>query len=195
MTAGTKLTLRILVLFALGVAGFRQLAAWSAPDHDEAAWLIGLLLTTFGVVAVAYAMQLLVLAVALVRALLRVFQDRKPLVINARGRDPLDLVGRLVFVAGFMALSAVVGAGAGWSDGGRGVLASAAAFAAFGAMLALLVPADVMFATVENTGGTVTAEQRADYEAARQAGEPTILFVDRVVKGLREKLFERQGTP
>ena len=195
MTDNVKLTLRILALLVVGIAGFQQLTAWSAPGHDEAAWLVGLLLTTFGVMTAVFAMQFVVLSVALLRMLGRVFQGRKPMVINARERDPLDWLARLLFVAGFMALSAVVGACAGLAEGGQGIVASAAAFAAFGTLLAVLVPADVVFADDVNTGGTISEQQIAENEAARQAGEPTILFADRVVKDLREKLFEDQRKP
>jgi hypothetical protein len=59
-----------------------------------------------------------------------------------------------------------------------------------GVVFAMLVPVDVVFAAVADTGGTVTEAQRADHAAARQAGEPTVLLADRVVKDLRETLFE-----
>ena len=195
MATGAKLILRIIALWCIGAVGFHQLTVWSAPAHDEAAVLVGLLLTSFGVVAAQFAMNLVVLPIALLRMLQRVLLGRKPMVLNASGRDPLDLLGRVVFVAGFTTLSGVVGACAGWADGGHGIVASAAAFAAFGGLLAILVPADLVFATDENTGGTITGEQRAEHEAARQAGEPTILFADRVVRGLRDTLFEDQRKP
>jgi hypothetical protein len=195
VSAGAKLTLKILVLWCLGALGFHRLSLWAAPGHEQAAVLIGLLLTSFGVVAASRMMQLVLLPLALLRMLQRVFQGRKPMVLDARGRDPLDWLGRVVFVAGFMGLSALVGAGAGFAAGGWGLFASAAAFAAFGALLAMAVPAEVMFADDADTGGTVTDEQRADHAAARAAGEPTVLFADRVARDLRDKLFEDQREP
>jgi hypothetical protein len=190
VTTGIRLTLRIFVLWCLGALGFHQLTAWSAPGHPQAAVLIGVLLTSFGVVAASQAMQLLVLPLAVLRMLRRVVQGRKPMVINARERDPLDAFARMVFVAGFALLSTLVGACAGLATGGSGFFASAAAFAALGVVFAMLVPVDVVFAADADTGGTVTEAQRADHAAARQAGEPTVLLADRVVKDLRETLFE-----
>ena len=195
MTNGFKLAFKIVALLCLGIAGFHQLTAWSAPGHGQAAALTGLLLTTFGVVAAQFAMQLVVLPLAVLRMLQRIFQGRKPMVITADGRDPLDIVARVVFVVGFTMLSAVVGACTGLVAGGHGVVASAGAFAAFGALLAILVPADVVFASDEDTGGTTTDEQRADHAAAREAGEPTVLFADRVVKDLRETFVEDERKP
>jgi hypothetical protein len=190
VSTGIRLTLKIIVLWCLGTLGFHQLTAWAAPGHPQAAVLVGVLLTSFGVVAASQVMQLLVLPLAVLRMLRRVVQGRKPMVINADGRDPLDGFARAVFVAGFALLSMLVGACAGLATGGSGFFASAAAFAAGGVLFALLVPLDVVFATDADTGGTVTEAQRADHAAARQAGEPTVLLADRVVKGLREKLFE-----
>ena len=195
MTDGFRLTFRILALAALGIAGFTVLTRWSAPGHDQAAMLVGLLLTLFGVMVAKSAMTAVVLVLAGLRMLRRVLQGRKPMVFGARGPDPLDRLGRVLFVAGFTLLSALVGAGAGLAEGGQGIVASAAAFAAFGALLAIAVPDAVMFATDENTGGTISDAQRAEHAAARAAGEPTMLLADRVVKGLREGLFEDPRKP
>ena len=195
VTPRIRLILTIIVLWCLGVAGFHQLTVWSAPAHDQAAIFVGLLLASFGVVAAQFAMLLVVLPLAVLRMLGRVLQGRKPMVVNARERDPLDVLGRVMFVAGFTMLSATVGACAGFVADGHGLFASAAAFAAFGALLAILVPAELMFAADEDAGGTITEAQHADHEAARQAGVPAVLFADRVAKGLREQLFEDQRKP
>ena len=195
MNTGVLLTFRIIALLCLGVMGFHRLTLWSAPGHGEAAVFVGLLLTSFGVAAAAFAMKLLVLPIAVLRMFVRLFQGHEPRLFSARERDPLDLLGRVVFVVGFMALSALVGAGAGFAAGGHGVIASAAAFAAFGALLAILVPAEVVFESEESTGGTTTAGQRADHEAEHRDGVPVTEFADRVAKRLREQWLEDQRKP
>jgi hypothetical protein len=193
VTPDIQLAFRIFGLWCLGIAGFYQLTAWSAPGHDEAAFLVAFILPTFGVAAARVAMNLVVLPLALLRMVLRVARGRKPIVLGEA--DPFERLGRVLFVVGFTLFSAFVGAGMGLFEGGAGPLASIAAFGAVGLGLAVLIPTAVVFVEDVQTGGTVSDAQRAEFAAARAAGEPTMRLVDRVVKDLREELVEDPRKP
>jgi hypothetical protein len=187
---GLRLILRLVALGCVAVVGYYWLVRWAAPAQDQAAVFVGLLLPAFGAALAKFAMELLVLPLALLDALRRVVQGRKPFVVGRPGRDPFDVLGRVVFVLGYGALSGAVGAVAGWAAGGAGFFAAAAAFAAFGAVLAMLLPADVLWGAGDNSAATPTQAARDAREAARRAGDPAVLLADRVARGLREALIE-----
>lgn len=193
MTDSIKLILKLVALGTLGWLGFYQLTCWAAPAYDQQAILVGLLLTSFGAALAKFAMELVVLPLAFLQALQRVFQGRKPLVINQKKADPLDTLGRVVFVAVYAALSGLVGVGAGVFAGGLGFFLSGLAFAVFGAVLAMLVPNELLWAAESNDAYGLSDQQRAEMEAGRRDGEPSVLLTDRIVKGVREQMFEDEG--
>lgn len=191
---GSKLILRIIALLCAGFLGFYFLTRWGAPAYDQAAIFVGLLLTSFGMALGKFAMELVVLPLGVLRMVQRIFQGRKPVLINTGRRDPLDVFGRLLFVSAYTVIAGVVGAVAGLAAGGAGTLATGAAFATLGGLLAVLVPNEVLWSTEGDEGGEgLSDQQRAEMEAGREAGDPTVLFTDRVVKEIREKFIEDQG--
>jgi hypothetical protein len=193
-TDGIKMTLKVIALMVLGFLGFYWLTRWAAPAQDQAAIFVGLLLTGFGAALAKFAMEIVVLPLAFLQMLQRVLQGSKPLVINQGKADPLDTLGRVVFVVAFATLAGLVGVGAGVFAGGLGFFLAGLAFAAFGAVLAMLVPAGVLWATEgSNVPMGLTAQQRAEMQAGREAGDPAVLLTDRIVQGVREKLFEDAG--
>jgi hypothetical protein len=191
VTEEIRSILKLVALATLGLLGFYGLTRWAAPAHDQAAVFVGLLLTGFGAAFAKFAMELLVLPLGIARMILRVLGGNRPVVINRRGSDPLDVLGRVVFVATFAALAGGVGIGVGMLAGGAGFFAAGLAFAAFGAVLALLVPAALLWAT-EGSNGSVgmSDQQRADAAAGRRDGDPVVRSVDRIVGVLRDTLVE-----
>jgi hypothetical protein len=195
LSDGIRFILRLIALGCVAAVGFYALTRWAAPGHDQAAVFVGLLLTSFGAALAKFAMELVVMPLAFLQTLQRVLRGKKPLVVNQPGPDPLDVFGRVLFVVGFATLAGLVGAVAGFAEGGAGLIASAAAFAVFGAVLAMLLPNDVLWGAEDNYEASVTQAYRDDMAQARREGEPTVLFADRVARGVRDKLFEDQGKP
>lgn len=150
-----------------------------------------MLLTAFGAALAKFAMELVVLPLGMLQMLLRMLGGNKPVVAGRDGRDPLDALGRAVFVAAFAALSGGVGVGVGLLAGGAGFFSAGLAFAASGAALAMFVPSDLMWGTDGGDGGFgLSDQQRAEAETGRRVGDPVVRVADRIADAARATIVE-----
>lgn len=186
-------TLKVVATLATGFAANYVMTLSAAPGYSGTALAVGVLLTAFGFMFAQFAMQIVMLPMAVVSLVLRLIRGNKIKPQTERSNDRLDFFGRALFVAAYGLVSAVTGIFIGAIDDGMGWLAASALFGTMGILLAVLVPEDVIWAFDEGDtlSGSPTAAGKADIERARQEGNPSVLFADKVAKNIIKVIVEK----
>ena len=192
MNANTNTTVKIVAALLIGFAITISMAIYTAPDHLSTAIASGALLTVFGFIFAKFAIELVVLPIAVVSLILRLIRGEK---VNANSRvqnDKFDFFGRVLFVIVYGFVSVIMGIVIGAIDGGLGWFATAALFGAVGVLIAMFCPADLFWAADggDNLDSAPTAGAKADIEQARNEGNSAVLFSDKIAKKVVDTLIE-----
>lgn len=159
------------------------MSIFAAPNNNGTAILTGIFLTTFGIAIAKFSMELVILPLAAISFIWRAITSEKPQSATNQKRDLIDRFGRAVFVLIYVLISTLTGIYIGARSGGMGWLATATMFCFAGTLIVLLVPQNLIWGT---DGGNATQgmskAEKTDYQIARNNGDPTILFTDKIVK-------------
>lgn len=183
MSYEIKTILKVIAFFMLGFTLNYAMSIFAAPINNGTAILAGIFLTTFGIAIAKFSMELVILPLAAMSFIWRAITGAKPQDAVNRKRDLIDRFGRALFVLIYVLSSTLTGIYIGALSGGMGWFATAAMFCFAGTLIALLVPQDLIWGT---DGGNATQgmskAEKTDHQIARNKGDPTILFSDKIVK-------------
>lgn len=193
MNEHTRTTLKVIAAFLAGFCLNFAMTVWAAPGHIGTAMATGLLLTAFGFVVAQFAMQLVMLPIAVISFVLRLASGKR---INADAtakKSKFDFFGRALFVVAYGFVSAVAGIFIGALDGGLGWATTSALFGTLGILLALLYPLDLIWGADGGNSvfGEPTRAANEDIEQARKEGNPSVLFADKIAKKVVGTLIEK----
>lgn len=174
---------KIILALAIGAAANFTLTIITAPDHIGTALAVGLLLTSFGLVFAAFAMQALTLPIAIASLVVSIIK-REKLTRDGTKRDKIEIFGRILFVAIYAVISAATGIYVGILAGGMGWFATAFCFFILGILLAILLPEELMWA-IDQPGGPVSEDSCPQHEQLQEGlrnNEPVSIFTDKLAK-------------
>lgn len=188
----------VLKFIALAIVGFTvnfSLTAVSAPDHTDKAILVGLLLTSFGMAAAIFAMQIVTLPFAVLTFLWRILVSGKPLTKQKKSPDKIERFGRALFILVYLMVSTTTGAFVGAIAGGMGIFSTAVLFAMAGVLLAWFVPDEFIW-SVEGGDAAVGLDDaaQADLAIARKNGDPAVRLSDAIVEKIVSVVVDGTGS-
>lgn len=195
MSSEIKSIVKLIALAAVGFAVNFSLTAVSAPDHTDKAIWVGLLLTSFGMAAAIFAMQIVTLPFAVLTFLWRTLVGGKPVAQKKSSPDNIERFGRALFILVYWVISTATGAFVGAIAGGMGILSSAVLFAIAGVLLAWCVPDEVIW-SVEGGDAAMglDAAAQADLAVARKNGDPAVRLSDAIVKKIVTVVVDGTGS-
>ncbi len=178
----------ILKIFLFLIAGFAinfSLTLFIAPGHQGTALLIGIFLTSFGMMLAKLSMEAVVIPIAIAAFVWKLVR-REKLTRSGERQDKIEVFARVLFITVYMVISALTGIYAGALDGGLGWFTSSVCFGVAGLLLAMLLPAELMWADEGHEG--VSAEtgtvEKAQYQQALKENEPVVVFTEEVAKSV-----------
>ena len=189
MSSEIKSIVTLIALAAVGFAVNFSLTAVSAPDHTDKAIWVGLLLTSFGMAAAIFAMQIVTLPFAVLTFLWRTLVGGKPVAQKKSSPDNIERFGRALFILVYWVISTATGAFVGAIAGGMGILSSAVLFAI------ACVPDEVIW-SVEGGDAAMglDAAAQADLAVARKNGDPAVRLSDAIVKKIVTVVVDGTGS-
>ena len=196
MNEHSSTTLKVIAALVIGFSLNCIMTAWAAPGYPGTALAIGVFLTSFGFFFAKFAMEIVVLPMAAISLVLRLVRGEKIKLRSHTSNDRIDFFGRVLFVLSYSFVSAITGIFIGAIDGGMGWFTTSALFGTLAIFLAMLVPADLIWAAEggDSLSGEPTAAGKADIEQARKDGNPSVLFADKVAKSVIDALIEKPDT-
>ncbi|MGH8108456.1 MAG: hypothetical protein ACREO1_07025 [Arenimonas sp.] len=195
MTEEVKAIFKFITLFVVGFLVNYGMTRLAAPGYDGTAMAVGLLLTTFGSVLAASAMQLVMVPIGIIKIARQLARGEKPIKRGKQKNDKLDQLGRILFIFLYAMFSAITGIYVGALSGGMGLLTTTGMFAFAGVLLSLFSPMDFIWATQEaDSAFGLDATQKARMDEARKNGDPSVLFVGKVSKRVIDALVEAPTT-
>ncbi len=192
MNSNTNTSAKVIAAIPIGFLINISMAIYAAPDHLSTAIASGALLTVFGFIFAKFAIELVVLPIAVVSLILRLIRGEK---VNANSRvqnDKFDFFGRVLFVIVYGFVSVIMGIVIGAIHGGLSWFATAALFGMVGVLIAMFCPVVLLWAAEggDSLDSAPTAAAKADIEQARNEGNSAVLFSDKLAKKVVDTLIE-----
>ena len=193
MNENTRTTLKVVAAFLVGFFLNFGMTLCAAPGYLGTAIAIGVFLTAFGFIFAKFAMELVMLPIAINAFVLRLVRGEKINASSTTKIDKIDFFGRVLFIMAYGFVSAITGIFIGAIDGGLGWATTSALFGALGILLAMLFPMDLIWANEAGSSlfGEPTVAGRADLEQARKDGNKSVLFADKVTKNVLDAIIEK----
>ncbi len=194
MSSEIKAVFKFIALAVVGFTVNYLLAVASAPDHTDKAILVGLLLTSFGMAAAIFAMQIVTLPLAVITFVWRILVIGKPLTKQKNSPDKIERFGRALFILVYLLISTTTGAFVGAIPGGMGIFSTAVLFAIAGVLLAWFVPDEFIWST-EGGDAAVGLDDaaKADLAVARKNGDPAVRLSDAIAKKIVSVVVDGTG--
>lgn len=195
MSSEIKSIFKFIALAAVGFAVNFSLTAVAAPDHTDKAIWVGLLLTSFGMAAAIFALQIVTLPFAVLTFLWRIVVGGKPLTKQKNSPDKIERFGRALFILVYLVISTTTGAFVGAIAGGMDILSTAVLFAIAGMLLAWFVPDELIW-SVEGGDAAMGLDgaAQADLAIARKNGDPAVRLSDAIVKKIVTVVVDGTGS-
>lgn len=185
MSNEASITVKIILALAAGAAANFALTIIIAPGHIGTALAVGFLLTSFGMMFAVFSMQAVMLPMGIISMVLRVVK-RENLTKSGTKHDKIEIFGRILFVAVYAVISSLTGIYVGVLAGGTGWFLSAICFFVVGILLAMLLPAELMWG-IDDPGTGTTETSSTQHEQLKHAvknNEPVAVFTDKVAKNI-----------
>jgi len=193
MNENARITLKVIAAFLVGLSLNFAMTVWAAPGFLGTAMTIGIFLTAFGFIFAKFAMELVMLPIAVISLVLRLVRGKKINAHSTKKKDKFDFFGRVFFVMAYGFVSAITGIFIGAIDGGLGWATTSALFGTLSILLAMLFPMDLIWAMEggDSLFGEPTVAGRADTEQARKEKNPSVVFADKVAKKVIDTIIEK----
>ncbi|MDO8301944.1 MAG: hypothetical protein Q7T18_01760, partial [Sedimentisphaerales bacterium] len=172
------------------------LTTWAAPGYPGTALATGVLVTSFGFIFAKFAMEIVMLPMAVISLVLRLVSGKKIIASASAKKDKIEFFGRALFVLIFCFISAITGIYIGALEGGMGWFVTSVLFGTLGIFLAILMPEELIWAVEggDSLSAEPTAAGKADIEQARKDGNRSVLFADKVARKLIDAIIEKPDT-
>lgn len=196
MNDNTRTTLKVIAAFFIGFTLNYAMTFWAAPGYLGTAMAVGVFLTAFGFIFAKFAMEAVMLPIAVISLVLRLTRGEKIKAYPGLKEDKFDFFGRVLFIGTYGLVSAITGIFIGALAGGMGWFTTSALFGVVGILLVMLFPHHLIWDMEGGSSlfGENSPDENTDIEQARKEGNPSVLFADKVAKTVIDAIIEKPDT-